>query len=96
MKRRYFIASVAVTCVLAYYLILGGSKIMEGNQIIHEINIYKVKYGKFPDNLEAVGKGQDIYYGPFYYENKGKYFILYYGASLGESVTYDSRNGEWS
>jgi hypothetical protein len=72
------------------------SKKDEGNKIVTKIELFKEENGRLPSSLSELGT-KETEEGPIYYEKKGNSnYILWYGAELGESVTFDSSTNKWS
>jgi hypothetical protein len=72
------------------------SKKSEGNEIKNKIELFKKANGRLPSSLSEFGI-EEKEEGPIYYEKKDESnYILWFGAKLGESVTYDSRTNKWS
>ncbi len=71
------------------------NKIKMGNEIVNEIENFKENKGKLPETLSEIGI-KEKEEGPIYYkkQNETKY-ILWFGTTLGESVTYNSDTKEW-
>jgi hypothetical protein len=72
------------------------ARIREGNRIVTKIESFRRDKGRLPNTLSEIGI-EEKEEGPFYYEKKseGKY-VLWFGTTLGESVTYDSDTRKWS
>jgi hypothetical protein len=63
--------------------------------IIKRVEEYRIKQGRLPEDLEAIGIKEKLE-GPIYYEKKNdKDYIVWFGQSLGESCTYSSQSKEW-
>lgn len=66
-----------------------------GNEIIDQIESYQTKNGRLPDDLSQIGI-KETEEGPIYYEKKtATTYKLWYGTTVGESVTYDSDTKSW-
>lgn len=67
----------------------------EAGEIINKIEEYKALKNQLPSSLTEIGI-KETEQGPLYYEKKDSArYIIWYGASLGESVTYDSETKMW-
>lgn len=65
------------------------------DSVIVEIKDFQSKNQRLPADLKEVGRSSDES-GPIYYQKLDSLnFELWYGLSLGESKTYDSRTGKW-
>ncbi len=73
----------------------GKNKIKTGNEIVNKIEKFRKDKGKLPETLSEIGI-EEKEEGPIYYkkESETKY-ILWFGTTLGESITYDSDTKEW-
>lgn len=69
--------------------------IEKGNQVVIQIEIFKRSNGRLPESLSEIGQEEKLE-GPIYYrkETDTKY-ILWFGAELGESITYNSDTNTW-
>ena len=67
--------------------------IVQGNAIIKKVEAYKKINHKLPIYLEQLGIKDD---GPLYYTTRDSInYIVWYGTTLGESVSYHSEIGKW-
>jgi hypothetical protein len=66
-----------------------------GNNIVIKIENFKTAKGKLPDKLSEAGvKEKEA--GPIYYSKRTEtQYILWFGTTLGESITYDSDTKKW-
>jgi len=65
------------------------SQIREGNQLIAQIDAFARSHGSVPSGLAEVGV-QATAPDHFFYERCDKtHYILWFGTTLGESMTYD-------
>lgn len=95
--------TVILTVILGLFLTLCscGSNFMvskknEGNEIIAKIELFKEENGRLPSSLSELGI-KEKEEGPIHYEQKdNSNYILWFGAELGESVTYDRSTDKWS
>jgi hypothetical protein len=72
------------------------SKKNEGNKIVAKIELFKKENGRLPSSLSELGI-KETEEGPIYYEKKdNSSYILWFGAELGESVTFNSSTNKWS
>ena len=92
---------LTITVLLALILISlscslnGKDKMRTGNEIVNKIENFKKAKGKLPETLSEIGI-EEKEEGPIYYkkESETKY-ILWFGTTLGESVSYNSDTKEW-
>ena len=72
------------------------ARIREGNEIVTKIESFRRDKGRLPDTLSEIGI-KEKEEGSFYYEKKSEVkYVLWFGTTLGESVTYDSETRKWS
>jgi hypothetical protein len=66
-----------------------------GNQVINKIEDYRLKNDKLPNSLTDIGI-EEKEKGPIYYRKDSETdYIVWYGLTLGESRTYDSKTKTW-
>lgn len=67
----------------------------KGNGIVEKIEIYKHKKGRLPNSLSDLGIEEKVE-GPIYYNmiDSSKY-IVWFGTTVGESITYSSETKKW-
>jgi hypothetical protein len=67
----------------------------QGNEIVRSIDAFRERGGKLPASLSEVGvtgKDQDRY---FYQACVNGQYIVWFGTTLGKSMTYDSATHKW-
>lgn len=87
--------------IFLIFIMIGGCQIREtiliqhGNELIEQIENFKKDKGRLPNTLEDLNIEEKME-GPLYYERKDSTrYIVWFGAGLGESVTYDSNQKKW-
>lgn len=65
-----------------------------GNRIIGRVEAFRQSHGRLPETLEEVGITEADLRG-FYRKTNDQEYIVWFGTSLGESESYDSRTGKW-
>lgn len=66
-----------------------------GDDVVSRVEAFKATHGKLPDSLSDIGI-KETEDGPIYYQEiSDDRYEVWYGAALGESVTYDSQTKEW-
>ena len=66
-----------------------------GNGIVAKIETFKKSTGHLPEALSDIGlKENDSC--PYYCKTSNDSYIVWYGTTLGESDTFDSRTQRWS
>jgi len=86
---------VIVLCIPAYFFLRGSRDrklISRGNEIIQRIEAFKSNQKRLPNSLSEVGIGEEEL---FYNKYDSIHYIVWYGTSLGESVTYYSDSKKW-
>lgn len=67
----------------------------KGNEIISQIESFRLEKGALPNSLRDLGLEEKLE-GPLYYRRlDDTRYELWYGTTLGESVTYDSNRRSW-
>ena len=68
----------------------------KGNDVIQLIERFREKNGVLPSSLADLGIVETDE-GPIYYKKQNNLqYIVWFGAELGESVSYSSQDGKWS
>jgi len=71
------------------------SRQIEGDEIVAKVEQFRVKKDRLPKSLSEIGMNETEE-GPIYYKQLSETrFQVWYGSSLGESVTYDSDRKTW-
>ena len=66
-----------------------------GQKVIAKIEQFQRDQGRLPSSLAEIGI-RETESGPIYYEKKEeRRYIVWYGTTLGESVTYISEIRKW-
>lgn len=88
---------IIITCCIASYILFRGyadcNLIRKGNEIILRIESFQFKEKRLPNSLAEIGiEGEDEL---FYNKYDSVHYMIWYGTSLGESVTYYSDSKKW-
>ena len=101
MARRYWFLSVLVVLLALVFFsivpdkLIWGWEIHQANALVVKIKAFHHRQGKLPTSLRDVGM-RDSEEGPFYYQKcSDTRFLVWFGTSLGESMTYDSSSDSW-
>jgi hypothetical protein len=71
------------------------SKQKQGDEMIVKVEQFKIREKRLPRSLEEIGM-RETEEGPIYYRQLSESrYEIWYGTSLGESVTYDSDRNTW-
>lgn len=99
--RRYYYLIIIVLSIVCYLFFINGHRnrrlIENGNRIVSKIEEFKNKNGRLPISLDEIGVIEGDYADAIYYlrqDSIGNY-MLWFGTSLGESITYFSDRGDW-
>lgn len=65
------------------------------NEIVAKVEQFKKSTGRLPNRLSDVGIEENESC-PCYCKTSSDSYVVWYGATLGESDTYDSRTTKWS
>lgn len=99
-KILYILIVIIFLVLIGTYFFLSSetreeSLIKQGNELVIKIEDFKKANDKFPVSLDEITI-QEKLEGPIYYELKdSSRYILWFGTTLGESITYDSENKKW-
>lgn len=98
-RKSYILIALVGGCIAMIVFSIANNRedrlIRLGNQYVAKINKYYLAKGKLPNSLSEVG-GMDSEEGPIYYERKDtSSFILWFGTTVGESITYRSTTKSW-
>jgi type II secretory pathway pseudopilin PulG len=89
------LATVAVLTFLYFYFRDSRDRrlIDKGNEIVSMIEEYKVRKKRLPNSLEELGinNENELFYNKWDSVN----YMVWYGTTLGESVTYYSDSRKW-
>jgi hypothetical protein len=92
---RYFLTVLTAVTIAFGVNSCGLSDRKIADEIIKKVEKYRQQNGRLPDNLKELGMEETIE-GPVFYEKKdNNRYIVWYGTTLGESMTYDSKDGRW-
>ena len=101
ISRNYVIIGIGILILacISFFLFREtreGRLMAQGNEYIDKINRYLEDTGRLPASLQELGLEERLE-GPIYYERRDSaHFVLWFGTSVGESVTYDSRTKSWN
>jgi hypothetical protein len=89
-----------VLCAFAYFLfapddIVYRDEIKRGNRLVLEIQEYRHGNGHLPASIEELPVGHTDDRRLYYERCAEGHFIVWFGTTLGESMTYDSRKRTW-
>ena len=68
-----------------------------GERVVRRIESFRTANGRLPESLTEVGIEIKSESDPpvYYRKDSPDHYIVWYGLSLGESMTYDSRTKTW-
>ena len=93
MKRPQMLVSILM--LAAGFSGCNYSERKASNEIVAKVEQFKKSTGRLPDRLSDVGIKENESC-PCYCKTSSDSYMVWYGTTLGESDTYDSRTTEWS
>ena len=72
------------------------NEIREGNRLISDIEAFRRNPGHLPAELSEISNGVAEQERLFYQRCSQTPYIVWFGTTLGESMTYDSNSRNWS
>jgi hypothetical protein len=95
MKRLLLILAVLVCAFIFWYFVVDSDQ-RKGEQAIRRIEEFRQIHHQLPNSLSEIGL-PELEDGPIYYHKiDNQNYCIFYGTSLGESETYDSRTHAWT
>lgn len=100
MHRKALIIGIIAVVGVGGFLVISlnidqSSKMKIAQNLINQIEEYYHVKGFYPKSLEDLGL-KESEEGPIYYKNvDNKYYILWFGTTVGESKEYDCRTKHW-
>jgi len=88
----------AVVSMLMLSVVFGGCNYSErkaSNEIIGKVEQFKKSNGRLPERLSDIGLKENESC-PCYCKTSTDSYMVWYGTTLGESDTFDSRTRTWS
>ena len=86
---------VFVLLALGFACSTMNGKRSEGERVVRKIGQFRQSESRLPESLNEIGL-PDSEEGPIYYKKLSENrYQVWYGTSLGESVTYDSERKSW-
>ena len=76
--------------------VIWHSEIRKGNRLIYDIEAFQRVHGRLPAELSEVSKGPMEREKLFYQRCDETSYIVWFGTTLGESMTYHSKSRDWS
>jgi hypothetical protein len=90
-----------VLCVYFYLSVFGPdefvwrNRVRQGNQVAKKLEAFRQEHRRLPESLPEMGITVDES-GPVFYEKcTDAQYVLWFGTTLGESMTYDTTTGKW-
>jgi len=71
------------------------NKIREGNRLVSSIETYRQRHNYPPLSLAELGNGDAESHGFFYERCSESRYVVWFGTTLGESMSYDSSTQKW-
>ena len=76
--------------------VIWRSEIRKGNRLISDIEAFHRVHGRLPAELSELSKGPTEQEKLFYQRCDETSYIVWFGTTLGESMTYHSKSRDWS
>jgi len=97
MRRWLWLLSlVLILAAFGYFLLAGwNGDIRRGNELVLRVKGFRQRQGRLPESFKEVGVTNAEEDKFFYEKCDGRRFIIWFGTSLGESMTYDSSSDTW-
>ena len=70
-------------------------EIQTGNQILRRVESFRQEHHRLPDSLEEVGVNDSDSLGINYQKCDANLYLIWFGTSLGESMSYDPVTRKW-
>ena len=64
-----------------------------GNEIVSRVEVFRASNGRLPETLKEVGMDDQV--KVFYQKISDDEYCVWFGTTLGESDTFNSRTKEW-
>lgn len=90
---------VAASIVFVIYVpdkLLWAAKIHEGDKLVARIESYHQQQGRLPESFEDLGMSVSESDKYFYEKCNIDQYIVWFGTTLGRSMTYSSSTREWT
>lgn len=72
-----------------------SADISQGNELVRQIETFHRTRGRLPDSLDEVSPYEENRGKLFYERCSGSQYIVWFGTTLGHSMTYSSSDGGW-
>ncbi len=102
MKSRTIFILIGFAVIVLLLLILFRGKIRErrlmkeGNEIISDVENYKIKKGTLPSSASGIGREEgDGYHNAYYQKLDSLHYIVAFGVDFDESAIYYSDSKKW-
>ena len=90
------VISAAISCASSCSGYRESKLKKEGAAVVEKIETFKARNSRLPDSLSDIGFN-DTEKGPIYYrKTSDSSYEIWFGAELGESVTYNSQSHTWN
>jgi hypothetical protein len=96
-RRLVVVAAVVLVGSIGYVWWMSQANQRLGEQVVRKIEAFKTAKGRLPEDLPEIGiTVQSLSEPPVYYrKDSPDHYIVWYGLSLGKSMTYDSVTKKW-
>jgi hypothetical protein len=95
MKRVFLALAVLTVIGITIWWLLPDSKQRKGEDAVRQIEEFRQSHHRLPSSLSEIGI-EDSEADPIYYNRvDDRNYCVWYGTTLGESVTYESTKRAW-
>jgi hypothetical protein len=96
IRSRAMVEIIAIVVTTCFLLSCKQPKQELGEDIVKRIERFRQDNKRLPDSLSELGVKEKLE-GPVYYKKSDEHhYTVWYGTSVGESMTYNSDTGRWS
>lgn len=98
---KYLLSAISAGVLLFGLWVFGPDRISyfyefrTGDRIVAKVEHFKALYGRYPDDLKEVGWKSDDSLNIFYRKESNNHYIVWFGTTMGESISYDSQDQKW-
>jgi hypothetical protein len=76
--------------------IIWHSEINQGNEVVRKVELFRRTHGKLPSTIADLTVSNSLADRFYYQRCDENRYIVWFGTTLGESLTYDSGSRDWA